>query len=482
MGASIKGLNLIFEHCTGQGADLPNGIDLSDERLLTLLARHKWSWHGNFLHEYREKFGHDVPVFCNYIPISEDFYYQRMLYEFTTPHRNLNKDDVYFFPIGAFGNLDTCLGMNENRISSIKLLSDKSIELINHNDNVFLLINHMEEGYFTKENIMKIISECKNKKIKSGKVVFGTACYNVKDVLEKYCNEINTTYEIKSIYYNWALESCAKHWKMILNRPNDYKFYQDIQHYESITTEDKVLELKDKIRDNKFISFNNKLRSHRMLFLSILNNNNQLNNNLISYDISDLDKQHSYDSCESKMKDFLFTDEEREYYLTSHKLEIEKQTVDIDNIRDARGHGWDRDSSYLNSYINLTTETLFFEDCWYISEKIFKPIANLQPFVVIGSPFILKELQKLGFKTFNEYWSEEYDSETSHVDRMRKINQVIVELSNKPISEIHDMYYKMLPDLVYNQNLLLSYEDTKTNQLELVKNLKGFMPTGTQLL
>ena len=30
-----------------------------------------------------------------------------------------------------------------------------------------------------------------------------------------------------------------------------------------------------------------------MLFLSILNNNNQLNNNLIRDDISDLDKQHS---------------------------------------------------------------------------------------------------------------------------------------------------------------------------------------------
>ena len=66
-----------------------------------------------------------------------------------------------FFNRIPFGNLDTYLGMNENRISSIKLLSDKSVELINHNDNVFLLINHMEEGYFTKENIMKIVSECK---------------------------------------------------------------------------------------------------------------------------------------------------------------------------------------------------------------------------------------------------------------------------------------------------------------------------------
>lgn len=481
MGASQKGLNLIFENCTGRGSDLPNGIDLSDERLLALLARWNWSWHGEFLHEYRKKFGHDVPVFCNYIPISENFFYQRMLYEFTAPHRNINKNDIYFFPIGAFGNIDTCLGMNENRTSSISLLSDKTIELINNNSNVFLLINHMEEGYFTKQNIMKLVSECRNKNITSGKVVFGTACYNAEEVIEQYLNEIGTSYAIKTVYYNWALESCSKHWRQILNRPNDYKFYYDISHYESITTEEAVLSKKDEIRENRFLSFNNKLRSHRMYFLSILNNINQLNNNLISYDVTDLDKTQSKSSCKGELENWVFTEEEVNYYLTSHDLKTEKQTVDIENIRDARGHGWDRESSYINSYINLTTETLFFEDCHYISEKIFKPIANLQPFVVIGSPFILKELKKLGFKTFDSYWDETYDSETSNVDRFRKLNNLIIDLSNKPIKEIHDMYYKMLPDLVYNQKLLLSYEDTKTNQIELVENLKSFMPSGIRL-
>jgi hypothetical protein len=218
-----------------------------------------------------------------------------------------------------------------------------------------------------------------------------------------------------------------------------------------------------------------------MYFLSILNNINQLNNNLISYDVTDLDKTQSKSSCKGELENWVFTEEEVNYYLTSHDLKTEKQTVDIENIRDARGHGWDRESSYINSYINLTTETLFFEDCYYISEKIFKPIANLQPFVVIGSPFILKELKKLGFKTFDSYWDETYDSETSNVDRFRKLNNLIIDLSNKPIKEIHDMYYKMLPDLVYNQKLLLSYEDTKTNQIELVENLKSFMPSGIRL-
>lgn len=480
MKASTKQINLIFENCTHVG-ELPNGIDINNEKLLKLLVKHNWLWHGKFLHEYRDIFGNDVSVFLNYLPISTDFFWQRMLYEFTTPHRPINKHDVYFVPLGVYGSIDNLLGMNPNTKSSIELLSDKIIDLINENDNVYLLINHTDEGYFTKENVTKIIVDCRNKKIKSGKVIYATACYNAQDVFKQYFKELNTNYEINTLYYNWALESCAKHWLNILNRPNDYKFYEDIQHYETITTEKDVLEKKDKLRDNKFLSFNNKLRSHRLYFLSILKNNGELNNNLISYDLTDLDFEGTKNQYTEQLQDYNFTEEEVNFYLDSYNLEKQKQTVDLENIRDARGHGWDRNSVYLDSYINLTTETLFFDDCWYISEKIFKPIANLQPFVVIGSPHILLELKKLGFKTFDKWWDESYDTELNHTERLRKVHGVIDKLSSMSLSEIHDMYYKILPDLIYNQQKLFSYEIKKPNQKEFAENLKNFMPYGSRL-
>lgn len=49
------------------------------------------------------------------------------------------------------------------------------------------------------------------------------------------------------------------------------------------------------------------------------------------------------------------------------------------------------------------------------------------------------------------------------------------------LSEIHDMYYKILPDLIYNQQKLFSYELEKPNQKEFAENLKNFMPSGTRL-
>ena len=43
--------------------------------------------------------------------------------------------------------------------------------------------------------------------------------------------------------------------------------------------------------------------------------------------------------------------------------------------------------------------------------KIFKPVSNLQPFIVFGDYLTLAELRKLGFKTFEPFIDESYDLE-----------------------------------------------------------------------
>ena len=36
----------------------------------------------------------------------------------------------------------------------------------------------------------------------------------------------------------------------------------------------------------------------------------------------------------------------------------------------------------------------------YLTEKTFKPILNMQPFVIVGNAYSLKMLKQLGYKTF----------------------------------------------------------------------------------
>jgi hypothetical protein len=112
---------------------------------------------------------------------------------------------------------------------------------------------------------------------------------------------------------------------------------------------------------------------------------------------------------------------------------------------------------YSETYVNLVTETFFGHNV-FLSEKIFKPISNLQPFIVLGDYKMLAELKKLGFKTFEPFIDESYDEEIDPYKRMEKIEIEIAKLKNKTIEEIHNWYYSIIDILIYNQNHLYTFE------------------------
>lgn len=113
---------------------------------------------------------------------------------------------------------------------------------------------------------------------------------------------------------------------------------------------------------------------------------------------------------------------------------------------------------YSETYVNLVTETFFGHNV-FLSEKIFKPISNLQPFIVLGDYRMLAELRKLGFKTFAPFIDESYDDEMDEYKRMQKIEIEIEKLKNKTIEEIHDWYYSIVDILLYNQKHLYTFEN-----------------------
>jgi hypothetical protein len=95
---------------------------------------------------------------------------------------------------------------------------------------------------------------------------------------------------------------------------------------------------------------------------------------------------------------------------------------------------------YSDTYINLVTETFFGKNV-FLSEKIFKPLSNLQAFIVLGDYGTIAELKRLGFKTFEPFIDESYDLEIDSKIRIKKIEKEIEKLKNKSIEEIHEWYY-----------------------------------------
>jgi hypothetical protein len=124
---------------------------------------------------------------------------------------------------------------------------------------------------------------------------------------------------------------------------------------------------------------------------------------------------------------------------------------------------------HLNTFVNVLTETLFENETIFLSEKIFKPIMGCQPFIVFGNPNTLQELQNIGFKTFNEFWDESYDSELDFSKRLSKIITILKDLVKKSDEELLEITKKMLPILQHN------YEHIRFAARDEIWNLKQIL-------
>jgi hypothetical protein len=94
-------------------------------------------------------------------------------------------------------------------------------------------------------------------------------------------------------------------------------------------------------------------------------------------------------------------------YHHKHGNSIEERLLDVDASQDAWHNRGMTASHYADSYFNVTSETWPAEPSFFVTEKIFKPIVNLQPFIIVGHPGLLAYLKDKGFETYPEWFNEE---------------------------------------------------------------------------
>jgi len=114
---------------------------------------------------------------------------------------------------------------------------------------------------------------------------------------------------------------------------------------------------------------------------------------------------------------------------------------------------------YKNFLIDIVAETFTSGNCFFPTEKIVRPILLKKPFIVMGSKDYLCYLRQLGFRTFSDFWNEEYDAYEGR-DRYIKILQLIDIISKKSKAELNDIYWSMKYTLDHNYHLLLNQNYT----------------------
>ncbi len=108
---------------------------------------------------------------------------------------------------------------------------------------------------------------------------------------------------------------------------------------------------------------------------------------------------------------------------------------------------------FFESSLNIVTETFFREDedSVFITEKTYKPIIYLQPFVLLATKHSLRWLKQQGYQTFDKWIDESYDEIPEYIPRLEKALQSAKAFYDRPKNDIAKDMKEMLPILLHNR-------------------------------
>lgn len=108
---------------------------------------------------------------------------------------------------------------------------------------------------------------------------------------------------------------------------------------------------------------------------------------------------------------------------------------------------------YQDILVDIIAESHVAGNTFFPTEKTVRPMWLKKPFIIFASKNYLEYLRQQGFRTFSDFWSEDYDG-FEGTDRFNKILELIDFLANKSNNELESMYWDMKYTLDHNYNLL----------------------------
>ena len=208
-----------------------------------------------------------------------------------------------------------------------------------------------------------------------------------------------------------------------LNMWDDVVSSAHVDYYEQIDRKGKF------IKPYVYTFYNGADRQHRLDLLKKLSAKNLLKHGVVTYLEDPKSNDSELDSLEFPIMLPSGTDYNH-YDVNSHKKDVNPEFL--------YSHNW--------AYLDVVTETIigtqpigyrysFSEapEWWqttFYTEKIWRAIYYGRPFILLGAPGQLAELKQHGYETFDDLWSEEYDSIEHLGTRINAITHELEILSN----------------------------------------------------
>lgn len=143
--------------------------------------------------------------------------------------------------------------------------------------------------------------------------------------------------------------------------------------------------------------------------------------------------------------------------IKNHLIDFPDQLPLILDRTDVNGNfsarfGYHEHRMWQRSFLHVVNETVFYQPKLHLTEKIFKPIVAMRPFVLASSAGNLSYLRTYGFRTFDNWIDESYDGIQDPNLRLDLISREIEKFCKLSRRELLEIYKDMRPILEYNKN------------------------------
>lgn len=351
------------------------------------------------------------------------------------PTAALKNDDIFIYPLTLYWRVNFEYYFSQG--DGILEYAHIDHEVINkiQNYNGYILIDHSPEAFVTAKHLRVMHSYFSHYNIPLNKILYLTGCMNVDEVYENFCRQNNIPNDpkqrIKLISFPCAFQSAAG----------------DIANHVKVEYE------ADLFPKKIFLSWNRRHKLHRNMLALMFDKHNLLDKSYFSMTRSE--PEYTYKTFESNvdlewLAECNLTVDDLNNFVKKLPLIVDGE---VDTIKMTQTPHNNVKNFYRDSLISLVTETNFEEPEISMTEKSIKPIKEKHPFIMLGVCGTLKQYHKLGYKTFNEFWSEEYDNIPNTWDRLKEIIRICIEISQWDQDEILDFKHRVKPIIEHNYRI-----------------------------
>jgi hypothetical protein len=417
---------------------------------------------------FDNSFGYSQNTLTGFI-LEADVYRGKIDNEYESLYLASKKGKKFIYPVKPSPTLLNFCGINNqgndgNKVAGDyfwKFISKKALAEIQNNRGVILIDYSMEP--FISLDYHKLLHTClKESGISPKSIYIAVNSFNAKQLYENWFSAEDRMYNIINTPF------CLEH--------SSYYYSQSLDRNENkVITLNKFLSTKDVVRDNYFLMKIKAPKEHRLKTLILLTDDSLINLGDWSFSgEQNFSKTEGYKNAIRNLNLKNRAQVEELLDRGQHNLKSEENCL-FNDI-----NAWtDEDyAPHLSSYFDICFESFFYIESEAISltEKIFKPIINFQPFIYVATKGSLQVLRDLGFKTFEPFIDESYDQELDNDKRLFMAYEQIKRLCLMSKQEIHEWYWGMQDILIHNHQHLLNIHKnkmiTETALEELYESLK----------